>query len=151
MSILSQINEIITKRGSCYVVLIDPDKKNKDLIQSQVEAANSADVDFLFIGGSLMMDSNFSERVKQIKYFSKIPIILFPGNGMHLNPFYDAILFMSVISVSGVGPITASVAVGPVSIVPSSRVYSSSHTLAAPTRIPSTSPTAVSGMVVSMG
>ena len=98
MSILSQINEIITKRGSCYVVLIDPDKKNKDLIQSQVEAANSADVDFLFIGGSLMMDSNFSERVKQIKYFSKIPIILFPGNGMHLNPFYDAILFMSVIS-----------------------------------------------------
>ena len=72
MSILSQINEIITKRGSCYVVLIDPDKKNKDLIQSQVEAANSADVDFLFIGGSLMMDSNFSERVKQIKYFSKI-------------------------------------------------------------------------------
>ena len=98
MSILSQINEIITKRGSCYVVLIDPDKKNKDLIQSQVEAANSADVDFLFIGGSLMMDSNFSERVKQIKYVSKIPIILFPGNGMHLNPFYDAILFMSVIS-----------------------------------------------------
>ena len=98
MSILSQINEIITKRGSCYVVLIDPDKKNKDLIQSQVEAANSADVDFLFIGGSLMMDSNFSERVKQIKYFSKIPIILFPGNAMHLNLSYDHILFMSVIT-----------------------------------------------------
>ena len=98
MSILSQINKIITNRGSCYAVLIDPDKKNKDLIQTQVEAANNADVDFLFIGGSLMMDSKFPERVKQIKLISNIPIILFPGNGMHINSFYDAILFMSVLS-----------------------------------------------------
>ena len=98
MSIFSQINKIIAKRGSCYTVLIDPDKKNKNLIQTQVEAANNADVDFLFIGGSLMMDSKFSERVKQIKLISNIPIILFPGNGMHINPFYDAILFMSVLS-----------------------------------------------------
>ena len=32
MSILSQINKIIAKRGGCYTVLIDPDKKNIDLI-----------------------------------------------------------------------------------------------------------------------
>ena len=98
MSVLSQIKEVVFKRGCCYIVLIDPDKKNKDLIQSQVEAANNADVDFLFIGGSLMMDNKFSDRVKQIKSFSNIPIILFPGNGMQINHFFDAILFMSVIS-----------------------------------------------------
>ena len=98
MSILSQIKEVIVKKGGCYIVLIDPDKKNEDLIESQVETANNADVDFLFIGGSLIMDSKFSDRVKQIKSFSNIPIILFPGNGMQINHFFDAILFMSVIS-----------------------------------------------------
>ena len=98
MSVFQQIKEVIAKRGSSYIVLIDPDKKNENLIQTQVEAANNSDVDFLFIGGSLMMDSKFSNRVKQIKSLSEIPIILFPGNGMQLNPFYDAILFMSVLS-----------------------------------------------------
>ena len=98
MSVLQQIKEVITTRGSSYIVLIDPDKKNENLIQTQVEAANNSDVDFLFIGGSLMMDSAYHSRVKEIKKKSDIPIILFPGGVNQINPYFDAMLFTSIIS-----------------------------------------------------
>jgi putative glycerol-1-phosphate prenyltransferase len=55
-------------------------------------------VDALFVGGSLMMDGNCTERVKQIKEVSNVPVIFFPGGVGQLNSFYDAMLFMSVIS-----------------------------------------------------
>jgi putative glycerol-1-phosphate prenyltransferase len=55
-------------------------------------------VDALFVGGSLMMDGNCTERVKQIKEVSNVPVIFFPGGVGQLNSYYDAMLFMSVIS-----------------------------------------------------
>lgn len=45
-----------------------------------------------------MMDGNCTERVKQIKEVSNVPVIFFPGGVGQLNSFYDAMLFMSVIS-----------------------------------------------------
>ena len=98
MSIFSQLNSVIIERGAAYVVLIDPDRKNEDSINSRVELANNSGVDALFVGGSLMMDGNCTDRVKQIKEVSNIPVIFFPGGVGQLNSHYDAMLFMSVIS-----------------------------------------------------
>jgi len=98
MSVFSQLNSVIIERGAAYVVLIDPDRKNEDSINSRVELANNSDVDALFVGGSLMMDGNCTERVKQIKEVSNVPVIFFPGGVGQLNSYYDAMLFMSVIS-----------------------------------------------------
>ena len=98
MSIFSQLNSVIIERGAAYVVLIDPDRKNEDSINSRVELANNSGVDALFVGGSLMMDGNCTERVKQIKEVSNVPVIFFPGGVGQLNSYYDAMLFMSVIS-----------------------------------------------------
>ena len=98
MSVFSDLNSIIDGKGAAYVVLIDPDKKNSDSVESRIELANNSDVDALFVGGSLMMDSKSSERVKQIKKNSDIPVIFFPGGVGQLNQYYDAMLFMSVIS-----------------------------------------------------
>ena len=98
MSVFSNLNSIINEKGAAYVVLVDPDKKNSDSLELIVESANNADVDALFVGGSLMMDSRSSKRVKQIKKTSNIPIIFFPGGVGQLNQYYDAMLFMSVIS-----------------------------------------------------
>ena len=44
------------------------------------------------------MDGNCTERVKQIKEVSNVPVIFFPGGVGQLNSYYDAMLFMSVIS-----------------------------------------------------
>mgnify|MGYP006134347595 FL=1 len=98
MLVFSKLTKIINEKGAAYIVLIDPDKKNSGSIIEKVEKANISSVDALFIGGSLIMDNELNKRVKQIKLFSKIPLILFPGGVGQLNKHYDAMLFMSLIS-----------------------------------------------------
>ena len=96
--IFNYLLDNINKKGAIHVVLIDPDYKDEDSIIKRVEKANESNVDVLFVGGSLIMDSKCSERVQLIKSISNIPVILFPGGISQLNPYYDAMLFMSVIS-----------------------------------------------------
>ena len=98
MNVIDQLLDTISKKGAAYATLIDPDKKNDTTIESSVAAANESDVDALFVGGSLMMDGRYSERVKRIKDAARIPVIFFPGGVGQLNSHYDAMLFMSVIS-----------------------------------------------------
>ena len=98
MSIFQNLIEIIEKKGSAYIVLIDPDKKNNDNIEEIVEKGNKSNVDAFFVGGSLIMDSKYESRVKSIKKSSDIPIILFPGGVNQINSYFDAMLFMSMIS-----------------------------------------------------
>ena len=64
MSIFQNLIEIIEKKGSAYIVLIDPDKKNNDNIEDIVEKGNTSNVDAFFVGGSLIMDSKYENRVK---------------------------------------------------------------------------------------
>ncbi len=98
MAIFYHLQDVIAKKGGCYIVLIDPDRKNDHTIENQIKLANDSDVDAIFVGGSLMMDSKCAQRVKKIKALSNIPVIFFPGGVGQLNPHYDAILFMSVLS-----------------------------------------------------
>lgn len=98
MSVFAHLNSVISVKGAAYVVLIDPDRKNEDTLESRVDAANKSGVDALFVGGSLMMDGKCTERVERIKTASDIPVIFFPGGVGQLNSHYDAMLFMSVIS-----------------------------------------------------
>ena len=98
MSVFQSLLDIINLRGACYVILIDPDRKNDDLIYEQVETANSSDVDAIFVGGSLMMDGKSKDRVEKIKRLSNIPVILFPGGVNQISDQYNAILFLSLLS-----------------------------------------------------
>ena len=98
MFILSKLQSIIEKRGAAYIVLFDPDLKNDKIMESQIKLANDSDVDALFVGGSLMMDSNYNKRVQLIKELSELPIIFFPGGSGQLNSYYDAMLFMMLLS-----------------------------------------------------
>ena len=98
MSVFSNLNQTIKQRGSAYVVLIDPDKKNVNSLDQNIRVGNKSNVDAFFVGGSLMMDSESNNRVANIKKKSEIPLILFPGGVGQLSKHYDAMLFMSVIS-----------------------------------------------------
>jgi len=98
MSVFQKLLDIIKIRGACYVILIDPDKKNDESIYDQVEKANQSDVDAIFVGGSLMMDGKSNDRVEKIKQLSNIPIVLFPGGVNQINAHYNAILFLSLLS-----------------------------------------------------
>ena len=71
MSTLSKLKLSAKDNGSAFIILIDPDKKNDDKIIEIVENANVNDVDAIFVGGSIMMDSQYHERIAKIKSASK--------------------------------------------------------------------------------
>ena len=98
MSVLSELNDCVEKKGAGFIVLIDPDKKNDKNIDQLVEKANQNGVDAIFVGGSIMMDGLYHKRVERIKSISEIPVILFPGGVNQINKHYDAMLFMSLLS-----------------------------------------------------
>jgi putative glycerol-1-phosphate prenyltransferase len=80
-------------------VLIDPDKvEDSNQLQHLINLANENCVDYFFVGGSLVTTTNLSEVVKQIKDNVSIPVVLFPGNSMQIEPTADGLLFLSLIS-----------------------------------------------------
>ena len=55
-------------------------------------------MDFFLVGGSLVTDYVHKEVIAAVRRHTNTPIILFPGNPLHIEPSADAILFLSLIS-----------------------------------------------------
>ncbi len=81
-----------------FVVLIDPDKVKLGQMDSILDLAVKASVDYFFIGGSLIVNNMLDHCLLRIKEACNIPMILFPGNSFQLSYKADAILFLSLIS-----------------------------------------------------
>ena len=86
------------KGQKSFAVLIDPDKVTLDKIDELTALAVDAKVDYLFIGGSLVISHQLDEVVQQAKKNCDIPVILFPGSPSQLSPYADALLYLSLIS-----------------------------------------------------
>jgi phosphoglycerol geranylgeranyltransferase len=98
LSIYQSLIDRLAEQRANYLVLIDPDRKNDGLLEELVANVNASGADALLVGGSLIMDGNFEERVAKIKAMSKVPVILFPGSSNQLTNQADAVLFMSLLS-----------------------------------------------------
>lgn len=81
-----------------FAVLIDPDKVDEQKITELLDLTAEAKVDYLLVGGSLVISNHLDEVVKQIKKQSSIPVILFPGTPSQVTRFADALLYLSLIS-----------------------------------------------------
>ena len=81
-----------------FAVLIDPDKVTAKDLDKVLKMAVQAQVDYFFVGGSLLINDNLNERILQIKSSCTIPVILFPGSVLQVNPNADALFFLSLIS-----------------------------------------------------
>jgi putative glycerol-1-phosphate prenyltransferase len=79
-------------------VLIDPDKPTDTQILSIVEDAKAADVDFFFVGGSLLVTDSLDHCIKLIKANCDIPVLIFPGNSLQISKYCDGFLLLSLIS-----------------------------------------------------
>lgn len=88
------------KRGiKSLAILIDPDKIDEfGEVVNLVNLCVTHKVDYVFVGGSLMVNDNFKTVISTVKSISSIPTIIFPGNSMQIDPSADAILFLSLIS-----------------------------------------------------
>lgn len=85
------------KRKS-FAVLLDPDKVDLATFPDFLGQAVENEVDFFFVGGSLITNYAIDQLILAIQKYTNIPTILFPGNGLHIDPSADAILFLSLIS-----------------------------------------------------
>lgn len=87
------------KKGEkSFAVLVDPDKVSPPQVDELVTRCIDAKVDYLFVGGSLVVSNHLDEVILQIKSNSDIPVVLFPGSPSQISPEADALLYLSLIS-----------------------------------------------------
>jgi phosphoglycerol geranylgeranyltransferase len=83
---------------SGFAVLADPDKISPAEMEHLAKLCNDAAVDYLMIGGSLLMAHQMETCIQRFKAESDIPVILFPGSPAQVTPYADALLYLSLIS-----------------------------------------------------
>jgi len=81
-----------------FAVLIDPDKIDGVDLQKTIDLAILYKVDFIFVGGSLVVTDTLDHVVAQLKQACNIPVLLFPGSPDQITPKADALLYLSLIS-----------------------------------------------------
>ncbi|MBI3232750.1 MAG: geranylgeranylglyceryl/heptaprenylglyceryl phosphate synthase [Bacteroidetes bacterium] len=96
--IYNQLIQSKQAKNKQLALLVDPDKASSDYINELIHIAISSKVDYFLVGGSLITNGKFDDCVEQLKTQTKIPVIIFPGDNLQLNPFADAILFLTLIS-----------------------------------------------------
>ncbi|HOA37492.1 MAG TPA: geranylgeranylglyceryl/heptaprenylglyceryl phosphate synthase [Flavihumibacter sp.] len=92
------ISEKKRKRQKSFAVLIDPDKVQPAALGRLTDLVNEASVDYLLVGGSLVISSHLDECILAIKAQTDIPVILFPGSPSQISKHADALLYLSLIS-----------------------------------------------------
>lgn len=78
--------------------MADPDKMDVADVPRLAKLCNEAGVDYLFIGGSLLLAHRMESCISVFKKESKIPVVLFPGSPSQVTPLADALLYLSLIS-----------------------------------------------------
>jgi phosphoglycerol geranylgeranyltransferase len=98
MSKTSVIREIFSDGKKKFAPLIDPDKFTLSEIKAIAESSEKAGVDFLFYGGSLVMETDHRKFIAVLKKYCTAPVILFPGNQLLIPDDADGLLLLSLIS-----------------------------------------------------
>lgn len=96
--IYAHLNNLKSQNKSGFAVLADPDKVAPADMQYLARLCNDAKVDYLLMGGSLLMAHQMELCIQRFKTESDIPVILFPGSPAQVTPYADALLYLSLIS-----------------------------------------------------
>ncbi len=89
----------LLKENKCTAfALLDPDVKNDKLLKNHVDTINESGFSAILVGGSLILDNNFDERIKFIKKNTSLPVVIFPGSSKQLSSHADAILYLTLLS-----------------------------------------------------
>lgn len=91
-------NRIGSQKGQ-IAILIDPEKIGTDRqLSDLISKAQSAHIDYFFIGGSTVTRKDLENVVSYLKENTKIPLVIFPGSSHQISPDADAILLLSLLS-----------------------------------------------------
>jgi putative glycerol-1-phosphate prenyltransferase len=90
------LNKQLKKKA--LAVLLDPDKVEATTFNQFLYNCVENRVDFFFVGGSLITNNIMAMMIESIHRQTNIPVIIFPGNSLHIDPSADGILLLSLIS-----------------------------------------------------
>lgn len=96
--IYQQLCAARNQKKKSFAVLIDPDKIQQQSLEKLITLGKTAQVDYWFVGGSLVVSNHLEQLVVDLKTKSEIPVILFPGSPSQVTPQADALLYLSLIS-----------------------------------------------------
>lgn len=96
--ILTELRRRKAERRPAFAVLADPDKMAPSEMAALARLCNDGGVDYLLVGGSLVVTHQIDACIQRFKAESEIPVILFPGSPAQVTPYADALLYLSLIS-----------------------------------------------------
>jgi phosphoglycerol geranylgeranyltransferase len=97
-AIYEQLKGLKSQGQSAFAVLADPDKTPPSEMEVLGKMCQDAAVDYLLIGGSLLLSSRLEQCIEKFKQECEIPVILFPGSPAQVTPNADALLYLSLLS-----------------------------------------------------
>jgi putative glycerol-1-phosphate prenyltransferase len=96
--IYQSIIKSVSEKEKLLAVLIDPDKFLIENTSLFFEKVNASIATHIFVGGSIVDDHQTDILVSEIKKYTSLPIVLFPGDVTQLTDKADALLFLSLLS-----------------------------------------------------
>jgi putative glycerol-1-phosphate prenyltransferase len=96
--IYNHIIESISKGKKLLAVLIDPDKMATENVADFIRKVNTSIATHIFVGGSLVKEYQTQLIVEEIKKYTILPVVIFPGDVSQISRNADALLFLSLIS-----------------------------------------------------
>lgn len=98
LNVYQRLQQLRKQGKKAFAVLIDPDKVSTTQISTMAKLCNEAKVDFLFVGGSLMVTQHLDDIIHTFKKHSDISVILFPGSPSQVSKQADALFYLTLIS-----------------------------------------------------
>ncbi|MEO7176208.1 MAG: geranylgeranylglyceryl/heptaprenylglyceryl phosphate synthase [Saprospiraceae bacterium] len=96
--ILQSIKEAHAAGKKLIILVVDPDMLRIGNLVETLKVSVEIGVDYILLGGSVVLEDVLEQCIQQIREHCNIPIILFPGNQMQISNDADAILLLSLIS-----------------------------------------------------
>lgn len=93
--------QLLQKKNSgvkSFAVLLDPDNLTEAGCAEIIKLSRKNPVDYFFMGGSLVTNSNQAALLQYLRKHSAIPVILFPSSSLHIDSSANGILLLSLIS-----------------------------------------------------
>ena len=97
-SIYKNIQDSVANKKKLLAVLIDPDKFSVENTSNFIKKVNASIATHIFVGGSIVDENATDILVKEIKKYTTLPVVLFPGDVTQITNKADALLFLSLIS-----------------------------------------------------
>lgn len=88
----------ISERKKLLAVLIDPDKMKLECVSDFMVKLNASPATHVFVGGSSVDENQTDLLIQELKRWTTLPLLIFPGDVSQLSSHADGLLFLSLVS-----------------------------------------------------